>query len=59
MVIGNTELGSAEKIKLFKIKKPSIKALLETYVFDLIVFFSGELTFHTTEKTILRNCAKF
>ena len=50
MVIGNTELGSAEKIKLFKIKKPSIKALLETYDFDLIVFFSGELTFHTTEK---------
>lgn len=50
MVIGNTELGSADKIKLFRIKKPSIKAVLETYDFDLIVFFSGELTFRTTEK---------
>ncbi len=50
MVIGNTELGSVEKIKLFKIKKPSVKAVLETYDFDLIVFLSGELTFRTTEK---------
>lgn len=50
MVVGNTELGSAEKIKLFRIKKPSIKSVLETYDFNLIVFFSGELTFHTTEK---------
>ncbi len=50
MVIGNTELGSAEKIKLFRIKKPSIKTVFETYEFDLIVFFSGELTFLTTEK---------
>lgn len=50
MVIGNTELGSADKIKLFRIKKPSIKAVLETYDFDLIIFFSGELTYRTTEK---------
>lgn len=50
MVIGNTELGSAEKIKLFRIRKPLIKSVFETYDFDLIVFFSGELTFHTTEK---------
>ena len=51
MVVGNTELGSKDKIKLFRIKKPSIKAILETYNFDLIVFFSGELTFQTTEKS--------
>ena len=50
MVIGNTELGSKDRIKLFRIKKPSIRAVLETYDFDLIVFFSSELTFHTTEK---------
>ena len=51
MVIGNTELGSAERIKLFRIKKPSIKAVLETYNFDLIVFFSGDLTYQTSEKS--------
>ncbi len=50
MVVGNTELGSAEKIKLFKIKKPSIKAIFETYEFDFVVYFSGDLTFRTTEK---------
>ena len=62
MVVGNTELGSADKIKLFRIKKPSIKAILETYDFDLIVFFSGELTFHSTEKNDseeLREVLKF
>lgn len=50
-VIGNTELGSADKIKLFRIRKPSIRAVLETYDFDLIVFFSGDLTFQTTEES--------
>ena len=50
MVIGNTELGSAEKIKLFRIKTPSIKAIFETYDFDLVIYFSGDLTYHTTEK---------
>jgi len=49
-VVGNTELGSADKIKLFRIRKPSIKAIFETYEFDLIVYFSGDLTYHTTEK---------
>lgn len=62
MVIGNSELGSADKIKLFRIKKPSIKSVLETYDFDLIVFFSSELTFNTTEKNDaeeLREVLKF
>lgn len=49
-VVGNTELGSADKIKLFRIKKPSIKAIFETYDFDVVVYFSGDLTFCTTEK---------
>lgn len=49
MVVGNTELSSADKIKLFRIKKPSVKAIFETYDFDLIVYFSGDLTYQTTE----------
>ena len=49
-VVGNTVLGSADKLKLFRIKKPSIKAIFETYDFDVIVYFSGDLTYHTTEK---------
>lgn len=49
-VVGNTELGSADKIKLFRVRKPSIKAIFETYEFDLVVYFSGDLTYHTTEK---------
>ncbi|MBQ7038362.1 MAG: HD domain-containing protein [Clostridia bacterium] len=49
-VVGNTVLGSVDKIKLFRIKKPSIKALFETYDFDAVVYFSGDLTYNTTEK---------
>ena len=51
MVVGNTDLEGAEHIKLFKIRKPSIQAILDTYEFDIIIYFSGELTFHTTEKS--------
>ena len=49
-VVGNTVLGSADRIKLFRIKKPSIKAIFETYDFDVVVYFSGDLTYHSTEK---------
>ena len=51
MVVGNTELGSADQIKLFKIRKPSIKAIFETYEFDLVIYFSGELTYQSMEKS--------
>lgn len=49
-VVGNTVLGSADKLKLFRIKKPSIKSIFETYDFDVVVYFSGDLTYRTTEK---------
>jgi hypothetical protein len=47
MVVGNTEFGSANKIKLFRVRKPSVKAILETYGFDLIVYFSAGLRFRS------------
>lgn len=49
-VVGNTELGSADKIKLFRIRKPSIQAIFEAYDFDVVVYFSGDLTYRSTEK---------
>lgn len=51
MVVGNTELGSVNQVKLFKISKPSIKSIFETYEFDLVIYFSGELTYQSTEKS--------
>ena len=48
MVVGNTELGGKEAIKLFRIRKPSVKAILETYEFDLIVYFAEGLRFHSS-----------
>ena len=48
MVVGNTELGGKDTIKLFRVRKPSVKAILETYEFDLIVFFSDGLRFHSS-----------
>ncbi len=50
-VVGNTALSTVDKIKLFRIKKPSVKAVIDTYDFDVVVYFSGDLTFRTTEKS--------
>ena len=50
-VVGNTELDTNTKIKLFKIKKPSVQAVFDTYDFDAVVYFSGELTYDSTEKS--------
>lgn len=50
MVVGNSDLNGSGNIKLFRVRKPSIKAILETYEFDLIVFFATGLSFHTREK---------
>lgn len=49
-VVGNTELGSADQIKLFRIRRPSIQAIFEAYDFDVVVYFSGDLTYRSTEK---------
>lgn len=49
-VAGNTKLSSANKIKLFRTREPSIQALFETYEFDVVVYFSGDLTYLSTEK---------
>lgn len=49
-VVGNTELGSADQIKLFRIRRPSIQAIFEAYDFDVVVYFSGDLTYRNTEK---------
>lgn len=50
MVVGNSFLGNSDRIKLFRVRKPSVKAILDTYEFDLIVFFSADLRFQSTDK---------
>ena len=50
MVVGNSELNGSERIKLFRVRKPSVEAILETYEFDLIVFFAAGLSFRTKDK---------
>ena len=49
-VAGNTKLDSANKIRLFRIQEPTIQALFRTYDYDVVVYFSGDLTYMTTEK---------
>lgn len=49
-VVGNTTLKGGQRIKLFPMKKLSVKRLFETYEFDAVVYFSGDLTYHTGEK---------
>lgn len=50
-VVGGADLDGKGSIKLFRVKKPSIRALFETYEFDTVVYFSGDLTYRTTEKS--------
>lgn len=50
-VIGGADLEGKGSIKLFRVKKPSIRALFETYEFDAVVYFSGDLTYRTMEKS--------
>ncbi|MBE6564476.1 MAG: HD domain-containing protein [Ruminococcaceae bacterium] len=50
MVVGNTDLRGSDRIKLFRVRKPSVKSILETYEFDLIVFFSAGLKFQSTDQ---------
>ncbi len=63
-IAGPTSLDSS-KLKLFGVRKPSVKAILETYEFDLIVFFSAGLSLHAHEKNdseelreVLQYCAE-
>lgn len=51
MVVGNTELSGGGNIKLFSIRRPSAAAILETYEFDLIVFFASGLGFQSKDKS--------
>jgi len=51
MVVGNTDLNGSDRIKLFRVRKPSVKSVLETYEFDLIVFFSAGLKFQSTDQS--------
>ena len=50
-VAGNAILGSADQIKLFRTRKPSVEALFETYDFDVVIYFSKDLTYKNTEKS--------
>ena len=51
LVVGNSELGSRDRLKLFRVWKPSVKSILETYEFDLIVFFSAGLRYHSNNQS--------
>lgn len=50
MVVGSSDLSGTKKPKLFRTKKPSVEAVLKTYEFDLIVFFSAGLSYRTDDQ---------
>ena len=51
MIVGNSSLSSHGHIKVFNVKNPPIKTIFNTYDFDLIVYFSNELTFNFDKKS--------
>ena len=50
-VINSNGTVASDKARIFRTRKSSVSAFLETYEFDLIVFFSKGLSFHSTEKS--------
>lgn len=51
VVVGNKTLKSSSHIKSFRMKKPSVKSLFDTYEFDAVVYFSRELTYDNREES--------
>lgn len=44
-VVGNTNVTPGRKVKVFRTNHPPIKEIFATYDFDVIIYFSYELTF--------------
>ena len=48
-VIGACSLKAAKNIMIYDVDKPYYKAILDTYDFDLIIYFANELTYDTID----------
>lgn len=48
-IIGHCSVKPSRHIKIYDMDKPSYKAILDTYDFELIVYFSNELTYDTID----------
>ena len=64
-ILGKSHLESNGRLKVYKMKKPPIDALLETHNFDVIIYLSRELTYNTNTESdaeelrnILENASK-
>lgn len=57
-VVGNSGVSHADRVKLFSSRKASIETVLEAYEFDLIVFFSRGLSFHSNEESDAKELRK-
>lgn len=51
IVLGNKKLENSRLIKVFRIKKPTVEAVFETYDIDAVVYFSRELTYSNQESS--------
>lgn len=49
-VVGDSNLKSGKNLKVYRIKRPSYEKLFNTYDFDLVVYFSQNLTYNCQEK---------
>lgn len=51
MVIGEAQMKSTDKIKVFNVENPPYDAIFETYDFDMIIYLANELTYNSDRKS--------
>ena len=44
-VVGNSDIRNSSNVKKYTVKEPSYTRLFETYDYDLVIYFAGELTY--------------
>lgn len=50
-IIGHCAVKPSARVKIYDIEKPQYRAILDTYDFDFILYFSNELTYDTIDSS--------
>ncbi len=51
LIVGESDIESYENVRVFTSKNPPIKQIIQTYDFDLVIYFARELTFDSSRKS--------
>ncbi len=65
MIVGESNIKSTNRIKVYNIKAPSYEKIFDTYEFDVVIYLASELSYDTTPesdaealRSVLENASK-